>query len=120
MGRGVDKISESLGDPGSELSGSEKAAVAIKPGRRTLGWRLNNRAETRSNRTLKLHLPGRRPGPGSGEDSLAKDPSQPPTVSGSTSALQLRWRKLFAQPCLPKPQENVPSPNQPSASTGRT
>lgn len=68
--RGVDKISESLGDPGSELSGSEKAAVAIKlGGRRTLGWRLNNRAGTRSNRTLKLHPPGRRPGPGSGEDS---------------------------------------------------
>lgn len=108
LGRGVDKISESLGDPGSELFGSGKATVAIKSGRPTLGWRLNNRAETRSNRTLKLHLPGRRPGPGSGEDSPAEDPPQPPTVSRITSTMQLRWRKLSRSPVSRSPTRTSP------------
>lgn len=71
-----------LGEPGSELPGSCEDSRCHKTKKAgELRWRLNNPAEERSNQTLKLHLPGERPGPGSGEDSPTEDPPQPPTAS---------------------------------------
>lgn len=83
-----------------------------------LRWRLNNWAEACSNQTLKLHLPGERPGPGSGEDSPTEDPPQPPTASRIASASQLRRRKLFAQPQLPSPMRTSSPQISPPRSLG--
>lgn len=81
-------------------------------------WRLNNWAEACSNQTLKLHLPGERPGPGSGEDSPTEDPPQPPTASRIARALKLRGRKLFAQPQLPSPMRTSSPQISPPRSLG--